>query len=97
VSYVEAGILTFDLAQIDHSCGTALDLHQLPPLRPSIRAIGSPRRYAVVYVRAGAAIIPHLRHGRHALAAIKTQGYRNIPYTNRLYNQTHHPDRDLHI
>src|SRR5262245_39691556 len=30
----------------DHSCGTALDLHQLPPVYPSIRAYGSPRQIA---------------------------------------------------
>ena len=28
-----------------YSCGTALDLHQLPPLCPGIRACGSPRWY----------------------------------------------------
>jgi len=27
-----------------YSCGTVLDFHQLPPLRPGIRANGSPRR-----------------------------------------------------
>jgi hypothetical protein len=32
---------------LDHSCGTALDFHQLPPLRPSIRAGGSLQRYSV--------------------------------------------------
>ncbi|SRR5581483_7007548 len=32
---------------LDHSCGTALDFHQLPPLCPSIRASGSLQRYSV--------------------------------------------------
>jgi hypothetical protein len=40
-----------------YSCGTALDLHQLPPLRPGIRACGSPRWYSL---EKGVEMIAHL-------------------------------------
>jgi len=40
-----------------YSCGTALDLHQLPPLCPGIRACGSPRWYSL---KKGVEIIAHL-------------------------------------
>ena len=42
-----------------YSCGTALDLHQLPPLRPGIRASGSPQRYSIILGAMDTAIIAY--------------------------------------
>jgi len=43
--HIEAGVLAsgYRIATNGYSCGTALDLHQLPPLHPRIRASGSPQ------------------------------------------------------